>query len=246
MMTKALSDVAAAVSGTAGHVLTGIAAENISGGTLWLQLFDAVIAYDAAQKTAARVATTAALIDNGWIQAGAGVGATLTSPDDNVAHNDFDDVTTIANDRVLVKDEVTADRYANGIYVMTTPADGAGQEAVLTRATDFDAVAEIVENALVRVTAGTVATGLAYRVTTAPETVDTDPIVFAASWTPVYPPIRVATATRVQIPFRRLTRAGLGPFVTGIAYGWSTQRDTFVPTTTTATNLALWLHHSAP
>lgn len=246
MLTKALSDVAGVVSGSAGHVLTGLAAENISGATLWLQLFDDDIAYDAAQKTAARVATTAALIDAGWVQAGAGVGATLTSPDDNVAHNDFDGVTLIANDRILVKDEVTADRAANGIYVLTTPADGAGQEAVLTRATDFDAVAEIVENALVRVTAGTVSTGLAYRVTTAPETVDTDPIVFAASWTPAHPPIRVPTATRVPIAFRRLTRPGLGPFATGIAFGWSTRRDSFVPTTTTATNLALWLHHTAP
>lgn len=240
----ALADVAGVVPASAGHVLTGIVVENVSGATLWLHLFDAAVAYDAGQKTAARLATTAALVDAGWVQAGAGVGATLTSPTDATAHNDFDGVTAIANDRILVKDEATADRAHNGVYVLTTPADGAGQEAVLTRATDLDAASEIVANVYVRVTAGAQAS-TAWYVSTAPTVVDTDPIVWTASWTPAIP-VRSATAARFPVPLERMTHGGAGPFVAGIAWGWSTVRDRFVAYTGSAANVAAWLHHRAP
>lgn len=246
MLYAALADVAGIVPGAAGRVLTGLAAEQSSGGDLWLQLFDAATARDALQLTAARLCAVGALVDNGWVAAGAGVGATLTSPTDVTSHNDFDGTTANLNDRILVKDEAAADLAQNGVYAITTLADGAGQEAILTRVTDFDQVAEIVVDALIRVTAGATLAGTAWRLTTAPETVDTEPLVWAASWTPLVAPLLVATATRQRLELERLTRGGLAAFPTGIAWGWSSARDTFVPYTGAAANVAAWLYHRAP
>ncbi len=76
-----------------------------------------------------------------YTQAGSGAGATLTSADDNVAHNTQDGVLLVVGNRILVTtaggDDSTPDS-SNGIYVVTTLADGAGQELVLTRSADAD------------------------------------------------------------------------------------------------------------
>lgn len=122
-------------------------------------------------KESSRAATTASLIVAGWVPAGSGVGKTLTSPTDSIAFNDFDDVTLVAGDRLLVWSEAGANRVHNGIYVLTTEADGAGQEAMLTRATDFDTDAEVTQGAYTFIVEGTVNERLGFILVTA------DPIV---------------------------------------------------------------------
>lgn len=129
---------------------------------------------DASYYRQVRLATAAALPAN--TQAGAGVGATLTA-DANGALS-VDSVAVVANDRVLVKDEATADD--NGIYVVTATGD-AGNPYILTRATDFDQSAEVRRGTIVTVTAGTVNAGTAWELVTAGTiTVDTTPLVFTA------------------------------------------------------------------
>lgn len=63
----------------------------------------------------------------------------------------FDGLTLVAGDRVLLKDQSTG--HQNGIYVVGTVV--AGPVAPLTRATDFDAAAEVQPGCLVSVAAGT-------------------------------------------------------------------------------------------
>ncbi len=147
-------------------------------------------------KDAVRVCTAAQL--SGWIAAGSGVGKTLTSPDNLVANNDFDGVTVLVGERILVKDGPTD--VDNGIYEMTTLADGAAQPAVLTRTEDFDEDVnaagedEVRPGATVHVTEGTSCSGDKYVVLgSGPITVDTDSIVWtkAGSTAATDPLIRV-------------------------------------------------------
>ena len=124
-----------------------------------------------------RASTTAALVDNGWTASGSKVGKTLTSPSDAVSNNDFDGVTLSAGDRLLVKDEAAGDLTHNGVYELTTAADGAGQNAILTRATDFDEDSEVVAGSFVFVEEGTANSDNGYVVSSNdPITVDTDDI----------------------------------------------------------------------
>lgn len=92
-----------------------------------------------------------------WTPAGSGVGATLTSPDNLTANNDFDSVTVALGNRVLMNghggDEVTPDAE-NGIYTVTQLANGS-VPTILTRATDFDSSAEVTGGAFTFVTEGT-------------------------------------------------------------------------------------------
>lgn len=101
-------------------------------------------------KSSVTAATTEALpavtYDNGT----AGVGATLTA-DANGALVDIDSVTLIANERLLVKNQVDASQ--NGIYVVTAIGDGSNP-FILTRADDFDDSDAIVPNAFVFVSEG--------------------------------------------------------------------------------------------
>lgn len=118
-----------------------------------------------------------------WIAAGSGVGATLTSATDATSNNDFDGVTVSVGNRILVTshggDDVTPDAD-NGIYVVTTLADGAGQETVLTRATDADQNAEVTAGMFSFVTEGTVAADTGWvLVTNDSITVDTTALMFS-------------------------------------------------------------------
>lgn len=107
-------------------------------------------------KQSVRVLPTADL--SAFVAAGSGVGATLTSPDDSTSHNTQDGVALAVGNRVLVATaggSVTTPDADNGIYVVTTLADGAGQGLVLTRATDFDQNAEVTAGAFTFVAEGT-------------------------------------------------------------------------------------------
>ncbi|MEE8551517.1 MAG: hypothetical protein V3T08_09730 [Gemmatimonadota bacterium] len=199
-------------------------------------------------KEAARLSTAAQL--TGWIAAGSGVGKTLTSPDNLVSNNDFDSVTAAIGDRILVTDGPSA--VDNGIYVMTTLADGAAQPAILTRTDDFDQDVnaagedEVRPGATVFVTEGTLRTGNQYTVLgTGPLTVD----VSAINWTltgstaGIDPLIRVVTigtgATQnIGIPlpaFAKVQRVKLS-VTTGYDPGTSIEIRDDAPTTYMATS----------
>lgn len=126
--------------------------------------------------TAALVATTAALTAvyaNGVL----GVGATLTNSGAQAALT-VDGVLQVVGNRVLVKNQAAPAQ--NGIYTVTTVGTGA-TNWVLTRATDFDQAAEVIQYGVVLVNQGTVSAGLLYQETGAgPFTMGTTAIVFAA------------------------------------------------------------------
>lgn len=149
-------------------------------------------------KDACRLATAATLTS--WTGSGSGVGKTLTSPTTATSHNDFDGVTAVVGDRILVKDGPTA--VDNGIYTMTTLADGAAQAAVITRATDFDEDVnaagedEVRPGATVHIFAGATLDGDRYSVLgVGPLTVDTSAIdwTLTGSIDASDPQVRIAT-----------------------------------------------------
>ena len=132
-------------------------------------------------KESVRVKTDASLA--AWTPAGAGVGKTLTSPNDNVSNNDFDGITMLVGERILVTTVGVTDvtpNLSNGIYTMTTLADGAGQNAVLTRATDQDEDAEFTAGNCTFVAEGTLHKDQTWCVVTNdPITVDTTAVQFS-------------------------------------------------------------------
>lgn len=73
-----------------------------------------------------------------------------------------DGLTLVETNRVLLKDQSTASQ--NGIYVVGAVATGT---AALTRATDFDAAAEVKPNALVAVSGGTAGANTLWQLTVA-------------------------------------------------------------------------------
>lgn len=118
-----------------------------------------------------------------YTPAGSGVGATLTSPDDSTAHNTQDGVLLAVGNRLLLNtvggDNLTPDAD-NGIYIVTTLADGAGQSLVLTRTVDFDQNAEVTAGAFTFVAEGTVNGDTGWvLITNDPITVDTTALLFS-------------------------------------------------------------------
>lgn len=91
-----------------------------------------------------RLATTAAL--SACTAAGSGVGKTLTANVNGALT--VDGQTAALNDKILVKNEVTTAN--NGVYVVTS-AGSVSTAWVLTRATDFDATAEVAVGDIVAV-----------------------------------------------------------------------------------------------
>lgn len=126
--------------------------------------------------SAASVATTGALTvtyANGTL----GVGATLTNAGAQVALT-IDGVLMTVAARVLVKNQ--ASTFQNGIYTVTTVGTGA-TNWVLTRATDYDQAAEVIQYGVAPVSQGTINAGLVYQETGAgPFTIGTTPITFTA------------------------------------------------------------------
>lgn len=119
------------------------------------------------------------IVGAGWTPAGSGVGKTLTSPTNATSNNDFDGVTAVVGDRVLVKDGAGANAVSNGIYEVTQLADGAANPAILTRAADFDEDAEVTQGAFTFVVEGTTCASIGFILITAdPITVDTTQMTF--------------------------------------------------------------------
>lgn len=130
-------------------------------------------------KNAVRACTGGVNIASTWTASGSGRGKTLTSPTDALANNDFDGVTLVVGDRLLVKDGTGGTAVSNGIYVLTQAADGAGDVAILTRAFDFDDNAEALTGSFTFVRLGTTCAKRVFYMTTAgPITVDTSQLVW--------------------------------------------------------------------
>ncbi len=122
----------------------------------------------------ARVATTAALTAT-YANGTLGVGATLTNSTTQAAIT-IDGVALSAADVVLVKNQAAPAQ--NGIYTVTTVGTGA-TNWVLTRATNYDQLAEITQGSYTAVGAGTVNAATLWIMTgTTPITVGTTAITF--------------------------------------------------------------------
>ena len=111
------------------------------------------------------------------VQAGAGVGATLTDNSGTFAAFTTDGVSPPLNSRILVKNQTLTQH--NGIYDLTTNGDTISIPYVLTRATDYDSNTEIVPGTLVAVNNGTVNATTSWLETATVVTVDTDPVLFS-------------------------------------------------------------------
>lgn len=123
---------------------------------------------------ACRVATTANLTAT-YSNGASGVGATLTNSGAMAAIS-IDGVSLSLNDRVLVKDQSIT--FQNGIYTVTTVGSGAANW-VLTRATDYDTVAEIQPGDFVLIISGTVNMQTSWVQTDTVTTIGSDAINFS-------------------------------------------------------------------
>jgi hypothetical protein len=121
---------------------------------------------------AAGTADLTATYDNG----SSGVGATLTNSGAMAAFS-LDGVSPSASDRVLIKNQSTT--FENGVYTVTTVGDGS-TNWVLTRATDYDEVAEMPAGSFILVDSGGTENGLTSWVQTSTvATIGSDAVTFA-------------------------------------------------------------------
>jgi hypothetical protein len=121
----------------------------------------------------ATVSALTATYDNGTL----GVGATLTNAGAQAVFAS-DDVTFVVGSRVLVKNQ--ASPAQNGIYVVITLGSDS-TNWVLTRATDYDEAAEVVQYGVLLVNQGTANAGILYQESGAgPFTMGTTSITFVA------------------------------------------------------------------
>lgn len=183
--------------------------------------------------TAVRVASTTAFTVT-YANGALGVGATLTNAGAQAALS-IDGVSVAVGDRVLVKNQVTT--FQNGIYTVTTVGSGS-TNWVMTRATDYDQAAEVIQYGIVVVNQGIVNTGLLYQETGAgPFTMGTTPITFAAY-----------TAQSLALPVS-LAQGGTGAALTasngGIFYSNATT-GAILSGTATANQVLLSGSSSAP
>lgn len=132
-----------------GFNITGLAAPSVASDATTKSYVDNLV-NGVTWKNAARLATTTALAANTYANGTAGVGATLTANANGALS--VDGVGTALNDRILVKNEVTASH--NGIYSLTQLGDGSNPY-ILTRVTDYDQPSEAVAGTAVFIQEGT-------------------------------------------------------------------------------------------
>lgn len=120
------------------------------------------------------VATTSNLTAT-YANGTAGVGATLTNSGTQAALV-LDGVTLVVGNRVLVKDQATG--LQNGIYTVTN-IGSASINWILTRASDYDVVAQTVRGNIVCIISGTTSTASLWMLTSAITTIGTDSFTFA-------------------------------------------------------------------
>ena len=106
-----------------------------------------------------------------------GVGATLTNSGTQAALT-LDGITLAAGNRVLVKDQTTA--LQNGIYIVTN-IGSSSTNWILTRATDYDVIAQTVRGNIINVISGTVNNSSLWMLTSNITTIGTDSFTFASA-----------------------------------------------------------------
>jgi hypothetical protein len=120
------------------------------------------------------VATTVNLTAT-YVNGTAGVGATLTNFGAQAALV-IDGVTLAVGNRVLVKDQSTG--FQNGIYTVTSTGS-VSTNWILTRATDYDSVAQTVRGDTVSVISGTISVASLWMLTSTVTTVGSNSFTFA-------------------------------------------------------------------
>lgn len=120
------------------------------------------------------VATTSSLTAT-YANGTAGVGATLTNSGTQAALV-LDGVTLVVGNRVLVKDQATG--LQNGIYTVTN-IGSVSTNWILTRATDYDSVAQTIRGDTVSVISGTASSASLWMLTSTITTIGTDSFTFA-------------------------------------------------------------------
>jgi len=119
------------------------------------------------------IAATTTNFTSTYANGAAGVGATLTQSVAAVVV--IDGVTLTANQRVLFHSQTST--LENGIYQMSTTGTGVTQ-AIFTRTTDYDQVAEIIPGSSVFVSSGNTHGGSIWTETSTVTAIGTDPITF--------------------------------------------------------------------
>jgi hypothetical protein len=164
MGSHLINNVADPVSG--GDAVNKTYADNIAAG---LNPIDGVYA-----------ASTANLTSYTYNNGSSGVGATLTAPSTGVFT--VDGVSPPVNARFLYKNDTDGSGAYNGIYVVTISSMGAN--AVITRASDYNAPGEIEVGDLVSVANGTLNAGSSWFQTATVTTIGTDAISFSVFFSP--------------------------------------------------------------
>jgi len=120
------------------------------------------------------VATTANLTAT-YANGTAGVGATLTNFGTQAALT-IDGVALLVGNRVLVKDQATG--FQNGIYTVTN-VGSVSTNWILTRATDYDSIAQTVRGDTISVINGVASSASLWMLTSVITAVGTDSFTFA-------------------------------------------------------------------
>jgi hypothetical protein len=170
---------------------------------------------------ACNLATTTVLPSCTYNNGASGVGATLTATANGALS--VDSVLTVANNRVLVKNQASGSQ--NGIYVVTQVGT-AGTPFILTRATDYDTSGtgtnEIDQGDYVLVLAGTVNTNTSWVQQTAlPIIVGTTAIV----WTQFGAPVTYTAGTGLTLASTTFSITNTA--VTAATYGSASQVPVF-------------------
>lgn len=105
--------------------------------------------------TGATVSLLTVVYNNGTL----GVGATLTNSGTQTTFS-VDGILFSIGDRVMVKDQIAT--FQNGIYVVSN-LGSLSTNWVLTRATDYDQGADVIEDQVILVNKGTISAGKAYQ-----------------------------------------------------------------------------------
>lgn len=142
--------------------------------TRWQEINYLLTALGSVQLDSVSVATMVALSAT-YNNGASGVGATLTN-NGVLSILIIDSKIMEVGDRVLIKNQSST--FQNGIYVVTTVGD-AFTPWVLTRATDYDAISEMIQYISVLVLDGATNDGILFQQTSiTPTTIGTDAIVF--------------------------------------------------------------------
>lgn len=144
-------------------------------GTSWYNLASENWVLNTLRIVSPCLVATAAALTAIYANGTSGVGATLTNSGTQSALV-IDGITLVVGDRVLVKDQTSP--MQNGIYTVTN-IGSISTNWVLTRASDYDVVAQTVRGDTVSVISGTISAASLWMLTSSITTIGTDSFTFA-------------------------------------------------------------------